>query len=155
MSEPFYVARAKVEKVDSTHRRARLALGPSLDFGVHGPIKSHYRLEHPDRPLPIDYVVAATGGCMLSTLNGGLEARGINLASDRISAEVEGINELRDGNIVLTRIHVHYRLRIQPGTRDTVERLLAKHQEKCPTAQSLQGAIEISWSADITEAGEG
>jgi uncharacterized OsmC-like protein len=151
MSEPIYIARATVEKIDSTHRRARLPLGTTLEFGVHGPIKSHYRLEHPDRPLPIDYVVAATGGCMLSTLNGGLEARGINLDGDRIRADVEGINELRDGNIVLTRIHVHYRLRIEPGARETVERLLARHQEKCPTARSLQGAVDVSWSADITE----
>jgi uncharacterized OsmC-like protein len=152
MSEPFYVARAHVEKVDSGHRRAQLELGPVVDFGVHGPVKQHYRLQHADRPLPIDYVVAATGGCMLGTLNGGLEARGVKLEPGQIKARVEGINELRDGNIVLTRIFVHYQLNIPAGTRETVVRLLGKHQEKCPTAQSLKGAIEVSWTAEITEA---
>jgi hypothetical protein len=61
MTEPFYVARSAIVKVDSGHRRARLALGPTLDFGVHGPVKEHYRLDHVDRPLPVDYIVAATG----------------------------------------------------------------------------------------------
>ena len=90
---------------------------------------------------------------MLSTLNGGLEARGIKLDGDAISAEVEGINEPRDGLIKLVRVDVHYRLRIPPGSRETVDRLLARHQEKCPTAQSLKGAVEVTWTADITENG--
>ena len=63
MSEPFYVAHATVNKVDGLHRRARIAVGPDLDMGVHGSIKQHYRLEGaPDMPLPVDYIVAATGG---------------------------------------------------------------------------------------------
>ena len=88
---------------------------------------------------------------MLGTLNGGLEARGIRLDAQDLSAEVEGINELQDGLIKLTRVHVHYRLRIPAGTRETVDRLVAKHGEKCPTAQSLKGAVEVTWTADISE----
>ncbi|MGH7469995.1 MAG: OsmC family protein [Longimicrobiales bacterium] len=88
---------------------------------------------------------------MLGTLNGGLEARGIKLNGSDIRAEVEGTNELRDGNIILARIHVHYRLRIPAGSRDTVDRLLAKHQDKCPTAQSIKAAVQVDWSADIEE----
>jgi organic hydroperoxide reductase OsmC/OhrA len=88
---------------------------------------------------------------MLGTLSGGLEARGIKLDSSAISAEVEGVNDLDNGNILLKRILVHYKLRIPAGTRETVDRLLGKHQDKCPTAQSLRGAVEVSWTADITE----
>jgi organic hydroperoxide reductase OsmC/OhrA len=88
---------------------------------------------------------------MLGTLNGGLEARGVKLENDRLTADVEAINELKDGNIVLTQIIVHYQLRIPPGTRETVERLLSKHQDKCPTAQSLKAAIDVKWTADIIE----
>jgi hypothetical protein len=62
MSEPFYIARAHIEKVNSGHRRGTLESGEQLDFGVHGAVKQHYRLDHPDRPLPVDYIVAATGG---------------------------------------------------------------------------------------------
>ena len=154
MSESVYVARAQLEKVDTSTRRAHLESGPVIDFGVHGPIKKMYKLDAlPDRPLPIDYVVAATGGCMLGTLSGGLEARGIKLEGDQIQAEVEGFHEMRDGGVVLASILVKYTLRIPAGTRETVDRLLAKHQEKCPTAASLKGAIAVSWLADIQESG--
>lgn len=152
MSDVVYTARARVEKIDSATRRGHLESGPVIDFGVHGPIKKMYKLDQlPDRPLPIDYVVAATGGCMLGTLSGGLAARGINLEGDAIQAEVEGIHTMREGGIVLSQIIVHYHLKIPTGTRDTVDRLLGKHQEKCPTAQSLKGAVEVSWTAEVTE----
>ena len=88
---------------------------------------------------------------MLGTLNGGLEARGVKLSAGAIQASVVGENELRDGMPVLTRITVNYRLRIPAGTRETVDRLLARHPDKCPTAQSLRWAVEVLWTADITE----
>ncbi len=59
--EPFYVARASVRRVAGVHRRAVLAGGAAIDFGVHGPVKEHYRLDAPDLPLPVDYIAAATG----------------------------------------------------------------------------------------------
>ena len=63
MSEPLYIARASVEKVDGLHRRATLEDGTSVDFGVHGPIKAHYGLDsQPNLPLPVDYLVAAAAG---------------------------------------------------------------------------------------------
>ena len=63
MSSAFYTTRATVTKVDGIHRRATLADGTEVDFGVHGPIKAHYRLhDEPDRPLPVDYLVAAAAG---------------------------------------------------------------------------------------------
>lgn len=88
---------------------------------------------------------------MLGTLNGGLEARGIKLPSDAMAADVLGENEMREGLPVLVRITVNYRLRIPAGTRETVDRLLSKHQDKCPTAASLAGAVDVRWTADITE----
>jgi organic hydroperoxide reductase OsmC/OhrA len=88
---------------------------------------------------------------MLGTLNGALEVRGITLPPEAIAAEVLGFNEIRDKLPVLTRIEIRYRLRIPPGTRETVERALGSHQSKCPTAASLAGAVALSWSADIEE----
>lgn len=88
---------------------------------------------------------------MLGTLNGGLEARGVSLSGEQISADVVGYNEVRDGLPVLTRVHVHYHLSIPAASRETVDRLLAKHAEKCPTAASLRGAVEVTWTADITD----
>lgn len=89
---------------------------------------------------------------MLGTLNGALEVRGIRLAPDDITAEVEGINELREGVPVLTEIVVRYRLRIPAGSRETVDRALERHQSKCPSARTLEGAVEVRWTAEIEEA---
>jgi hypothetical protein len=63
MSEPFYMARARVEKIAGLHRRAHLESGESFDMGVHGPVVALFKLS-PERelPLPVDYIVAATGG---------------------------------------------------------------------------------------------
>jgi len=88
---------------------------------------------------------------MLGTLNGALEARGIKLAPDDISASATGVNDLVDGIVRLISVTINYRLTIPPGTRDAVDRALSRHQEKCPTAMSLAPAIAISWTADITE----
>lgn len=63
MSDPIYTAHVQLERRGPLHRRAHLPLGAHADFGVHGPIVSHYGLK-PERelPLPVDYIVAATGG---------------------------------------------------------------------------------------------
>jgi uncharacterized OsmC-like protein len=88
---------------------------------------------------------------MLGTLNGALAARGILLESDDIRASVAGHNELRDGIVTLTRIDVHYTLRIPAASREAVDRALSRHRDKCPTARSLMGAVAVEWTADIHE----
>ncbi len=88
---------------------------------------------------------------MLGTLNGALEVRNVSLAPDAIRVSAQGINEVRDRIPVLERIELSYTLTIPPGSRETVDRALASHQAKCPTANSLKDAVEITWSAEITE----
>ena len=62
MTEPLYVSRATVHRVAGTQRRATLEDGTTFDMGVHGAIKSMYRLDNEKNlPLPVDYIVAATG----------------------------------------------------------------------------------------------
>lgn len=86
---------------------------------------------------------------MFGTLIAALEVRQVKLAPDRTSCEVEGTNEIVDGLPVLREIHVRYRLRVPAETRERVDRALATHQAKCPTAASLQNAVQIRWSAEI------
>jgi hypothetical protein len=88
---------------------------------------------------------------MLGTLNGALEVRGIKLEPNAISASATGVNDLVSGLVRLTEIRIQYRLRIPPGTRESVDRALLRHQEKCPTAASLAAAVGISWTAEIEE----
>jgi uncharacterized OsmC-like protein len=75
------------------------------------------------------------------------------MAPDDISATARGVNEFVDRVPVLTSIHVHYTLRLPEGAaRDKVDRALDTHMSKCPMARSLEGAVAISWTADIVEA---
>ena len=73
------------------------------------------------------------------------------MPSDAISAAAEGFNEMVDRIPLLKRIHVRYEVTIPEGTREKVDRALATHVDKCPTAQSLKGAVEITWEASIRE----
>jgi len=61
--QPLYVSTATIESAGPLHRHATLPLGATVDMGVHGAIREHFRL-NPERelPLPVDYIVAATGG---------------------------------------------------------------------------------------------
>ncbi len=88
---------------------------------------------------------------MLGTLKAALDVRQVKLPNDAIAAEAEGLHEVREGMPVLTEIVVHYRLRIPSGTRETVDRALARHQEKCPTAATLRNAVSVRWTAEIEE----
>jgi uncharacterized OsmC-like protein len=92
---------------------------------------------------------------MLGTLNGALEVRQVSLPPGDIVAEVEGINEIVDNIPTLTEVRIRYRLRIPAGSRETVDRALASHQSRCPTAQSLTDAVCITWEAEISEEQEG
>ena len=86
---------------------------------------------------------------MLGTLNGALEVRGIEVPNDAISATVDGIHEVRNRIPVLTEIRVHYDLSLPGADSAKVDRALETHQAKCPTANSLKGAIAISWTVGL------
>ena len=74
------------------------------------------------------------------------------MANDAISVTAEGVNEVVDRMVVLTKIHAHYSIRLPEGARrDKADRALATHVAKCPTACSLKGAVEVTWTADVTE----
>ena len=56
----------------------------------------------------------------------------------------------KDGAVlVVKRIHVEYRLSgVDPGQRETVERVLGFHADKCPVARSISPQIAITTSVD-------
>ena len=62
MTEPFYVSRASIEKIEGVHRRARLEAGAEQHALAEAQVKEHYRIDAKDLPLPVDYVVACTAG---------------------------------------------------------------------------------------------
>jgi len=79
--------------------------------------------------------------------------RGITVADGDIGCTVEGTNEIVDRVIVLTKIDVHYTIRLPAGAdREKVDRALASHVDKCPTARSIRDSVRVAWTADITSA---
>lgn len=73
------------------------------------------------------------------------------MAAAELSARAEGVNEVVDRVVVLTRIHVRYAIRAPAGApREKIDRALETHVAKCPTARSLEGAVEVTWSADVS-----
>jgi uncharacterized OsmC-like protein len=55
--------------------------------------------------------------------------------------------ELEGKTLVVKRIHVTYQgLTVAEEDREKVERVLEVHQDACPVARSLKGAIEITTS---------
>ncbi len=78
--------------------------------------------------------------------------RGIAVPDGDISCTAEGTNEVVDRIILLTKIHVHYTLRLPPeAPEDKVSRALETPVDKCPTAQSIKDSVEVTWSVDFVE----
>jgi len=64
---------------------------------------------------------------------------------------VEGDIEAVDRVLRITKIRVHYELRVPTGKREPAERALLTHEQKCPAATSVRGCIAIQTTADIIE----
>ena len=72
-------------------------------------------------------------------------------SANNLVAQVEGDIEDVDGVLRITRIRLHYHLKIPAGNRERVDRVLASYAEKCPAYQSVKGCIDCSWDAEIVE----
>lgn len=88
---------------------------------------------------------------MTGTLGGALEVRGIPSYPEKLSSAVEGDIEDVDGIMKITRIRVHYSLKIPAGKKDEAQRALDVHERGCPAAMSVNGCIDVSWTADVEE----
>ena len=89
---------------------------------------------------------------MTGTLAGALEARQIAAYGGALETEVEGdIEEGEHKVLLLTRVHIKYRLKIPQGKRQQAERALSLHHSRCPVSQSVERGIRVEWSAEIAE----
>jgi uncharacterized OsmC-like protein len=89
---------------------------------------------------------------MTGTLAGALAARHIAAYDGSLETEVEGDIEEGDNKVLLlTKVHIKYKMKIPQGTRAQAERALALHHSRCPVSQSVERGIRVEWSAEITE----
>ncbi len=148
MKDVAYLSRVRIERQSGPNRLAYLpAEAQPVRFGVHGAVAEHYGLTGDKLPEPhattLDYVVAATGGCLTGTFGGALEARQINASGGRLAAEAEGEIETEERVLIIKRIRVIYHLQAPEADRETAERVHAMHQRHCPVYMSLHRAIDI------------
>ncbi len=88
---------------------------------------------------------------MTGTLAGVLEARQIPSYPGKLEADVEGLVESVEGKPRITRIKVHYRVKVPKGKKDVAERAIEIHEQHCPVSQSVRRGIEIEFDGEVTE----
>jgi uncharacterized OsmC-like protein len=88
---------------------------------------------------------------MTGTLAVALAARKIPTHPDRLSSEVEGIIENVDGKPLVTRITVHYKVKVPQGKREEALRAIDVHEKGCPASQSVKRGIAIEWDGQVEE----
>jgi len=88
---------------------------------------------------------------MTGTLAVVLAARKIPTRPNRLSSEVEGIIENVDGKPLVTRITVHYKVKVPKGKREEALRAIEVHEKGCPASQSVRRGIAIEWDGSVEE----
>ncbi len=53
--------------------------------------------------------------------------------------------------MVIKRIHVTYHLKLNPEQRETAQRVLEFHADKCPVARTIKGCVDISTELKMEE----
>ena len=81
---------------------------------------------------------------MMGTLAAVLAGKKIRTFANLYQALITGDIEDVDGVLKITRIHVHYSLKVPEGQREDAEEALGAYLTLCPGAQSVIGCIEIS-----------
>lgn len=88
---------------------------------------------------------------MTGTLAGALAARKIPTQPDRLESQVEGVIENVDGRPLVTKIRVHYTVRVPAGKRADALRAIEVHEKGCPASQSVQRGIAVEWDGEVVE----
>jgi uncharacterized OsmC-like protein len=86
---------------------------------------------------------------MYGTLRGALAGRKIAFDRESYIATVEGRIIGIGKTIRIKSIHMKYELAVPAESREATERALTLHPEGCPAHQSVQGAIEVTWEAQV------
>lgn len=123
-----------------------------VPMGMHGPIAAHYKIpegKYTPHASTLDYVVGATAGCLMGTLNRALQVRKIATDGDRLKAEAVGELEVEDGVLVIRRIRMKVRLQAEESQRETAERTIEVYATGCPVYRSLYKAIDITTELDF------
>lgn len=88
---------------------------------------------------------------MMGTFAAVLAKERIQTHADRYRADVSGEIEAVDGVLKITRINVHYTLKLPADKRSQAEECFEIYLPKCPAAQSVIGCIDISHRLEMED----
>lgn len=123
----------------------------TITFGMHGALCDHYNYT-PDVQMPgtLDFLVASVGGCLIGTFAGSLRRARVRIEPEDLTATAHGsIAPDEEGILVLSKITMAYRLRLDEAQREAAEEVHAVHVGRCPNARSVMPAIEIDSGLEI------
>lgn len=85
---------------------------------------------------------------MTGTFGGALEARGIPAGEGYLESDAVGEIEKERNVLVIKRIHITYKLKVDPETleekRDAIDRVMRVHPNSCPVYKSISGSIDVT-----------
>ena len=155
MGKVAHVSKVKVTKEPGNNKIKRIQIEGWPDvtrMGVNGGIAEFFKVK-PDEPMPstLDYLVAAIGGCMTGTIGSAMEGRGLRADPEKLEAITEGTLEEVDGKLLLTHVTVNYRIKVPKDKRETLDRALQAHGDRCPVSESVKRGITVEWKSEIIE----
>lgn len=88
---------------------------------------------------------------MMGTLAMVMAKKKIRSSADLYQAIVTADIEDVDGVLKITRIHVHYDLKLPPGKREAAEAAFSSYLHLCPAAQSVLGSIQVTHELQLAD----
>jgi len=85
----------------------------------------------------------------MGTLATVLAGKKIRTFQDRFRATVTGDIEDADGVLKITRINVHYQLKLPDDQRESAKACFNNYVHRCPAAQSVIGCIDINHELEM------
>lgn len=85
----------------------------------------------------------------MGTLASVMAGKKIRTFQDRFKATVTGDIEDVDGVLKITRINVHYLLKLPDKQRDDATECFNNYIHKCPAAQSVIGCIDVNHELEM------
>ena len=88
---------------------------------------------------------------MMGTFAAMLAKNRIPTPADRYRADVRGEIEAVDGVLKITRINVHYTLKLSADQREAAQSCFKTYLTGCPAAQSVIGCIDITHDLEMQD----
>src|SRR5205085_6478424 len=135
-----------------------LETGETVTFGTPGYQGDFYGFgegELREHGGTFDFLLASVAACLTGTFGSALKARGIPSDGGRLTAEADAEVEVEGGVMVMKRITVRYRLRLEDeGTRAAAERAHEHHVGACGVARSVMPSLAILTELELVPAEE-